>query len=129
MNRKALIIGVAIAGLVAGAAQAAKAHRHAAATESAGAYAEPAQPIAYSNVDAYLKASPKKRAAQNWSTAAATGSTVNASAQTPMPTAPQPAPAPDTSAQQPAPMAQPSTGPAPATPAPTPGATGGSTTP
>jgi hypothetical protein len=47
-----------------------------AATKKAGAYAEPSQPVAYSKLDAYLKASPSKRAKQDWSL----GSTTTASA-------------------------------------------------
>jgi hypothetical protein len=46
---------------------------------SAGAYAEPAHPIAYSELDAYLKASPRERASRDWQLAA-TGASVNAAA-------------------------------------------------
>lgn len=73
MNRVFLIIGVAAVGLAAGAAQAAG---------SAGAYAEPSRPIAYSNLNAYLRASPKTRAARDWSgpMAPRTGTQVDAAA-------------------------------------------------
>ncbi|HLI64846.1 MAG TPA: hypothetical protein VKU90_00660 [Caulobacteraceae bacterium] len=79
MNRTMLIACVALAGLAAGTAQATTHHRHAAG-QSAGAYAEPKQPIAYTSVQAYLKASPKQRETRDWSLAAATGSSVNTSA-------------------------------------------------
>ena len=98
MNAKALIVGVAVAGLAAGSAEAAKTRHHARA-ESAGAYAEPAQPVAYANLNTYLKASPRQRTSRDWSTAAATGASVNSSATMPAassaPMAPAPA-APDT---------------------------------
>jgi hypothetical protein len=81
MNRTLLIVAVAAVGLTAGAAQAAR-------TQSAGAYAQPSQPVAYSNLNAYMKASPKQRAARDWSTGAATGSSVNAAAATPDTAAP-----------------------------------------
>jgi hypothetical protein len=75
MNPKFLIAAAAAtaAGLTAGATQATGAH-------NAGAYAPPSQPIAYSNLDAYLKAAPKARATRDWSAAAATGASVNSAA-------------------------------------------------
>jgi hypothetical protein len=79
MNAKILIAGVAVAALTAVSAQAASTH-------NAGAYAEPSQPIAYSNVGPYLKASPKARQARDWSggSAAAAGNAgSNVSATTP----------------------------------------------
>ena len=79
MNAKILVAGAAIAALTAVSA-------HAAASHNAGAYAEPAQPIAYSNLDTYLKASPKARQAHDWSggtAAAASSAGSNVSAITP----------------------------------------------
>ena len=57
MNAKILIAGVAMAALAAGGASATMHKKHSAA----GAYAEPAQPIPYSQLDAYMKASPRQR--------------------------------------------------------------------
>ena len=72
-----------------------------AATKKAGAYAEPSQPVAYSKLDAYLKASPTKRAKQDWSlgsaataSAAPTGAAANTSATAPQTPAPAAEPAP-----------------------------------
>jgi hypothetical protein len=67
MNAKFLIVGVAAIALAASGAQAKSRHhatRHAkgAAEESGGAYAAPAQPIPYGQLDAYMKATPKERA-------------------------------------------------------------------
>ena len=56
-----LIAGVAIAGLAAGAAQAHKAHHHAYRHAHGLAYAAPAQPIPYAQLDQYLRASPAER--------------------------------------------------------------------
>jgi hypothetical protein len=75
-----------------------------AATKKAGAYAEPSQPVAYSKLDSYLKASPTKKAKGDWSLASAQsasaapiGGAANTSATTGM--APNaPASAPDNSA-------------------------------
>jgi hypothetical protein len=97
MNFTTLVAAAAVAGLTSGAAQAATTHHHVRA-QSAGAYAQPAQPIAYSNIDAYMKASPKQRASRDWSTAAATGSSVNAAAETPAQAAPAAEAAPAASA-------------------------------
>jgi hypothetical protein len=110
MTRTMLFACIAAAGLMAGGAQAAT-HHAAAETQNAGAYAQPSQPIAYSNINAYIKASPKQRGTRDWSLAAATGSSVNASAATPPPAA-MPTPAPTTGAADsgmtsPAPAAMP----------------------
>jgi len=79
-----LAAGAAAVALSAGAAQAAtKHHRHAKASTNAGNYAEPAQPVAYSKLDEYLKTSPARRKKEDWSLAsagAATGTAANASA-------------------------------------------------
>jgi hypothetical protein len=78
-----------------------------AATKRAGAYAEPSQPVAYSKLDTYLKASPTKRAKQDWSlgstataSAAPTGAAANTSATTDM--TPSAAPAASAPAARPA---------------------------
>ncbi len=57
MNAKVLIAGVAVAVMATGAASA--------KTMSGGTYAAPSQPIPYSQLDSYMKASPKKRAAMS----------------------------------------------------------------
>ena len=62
MNVKMLLVGAATALLAAGASQA--------ATSRHGAYAEPAQPVPYSQLDAYMKASPRVRASKDWAAAA-----------------------------------------------------------
>ena len=85
-----------------------------AATKKAGAYAAPSQPVAYSKLDAYLKASPTKRAKGDWSlgptqtaSTAPIGAAANTSATTDMaPTAPASAPDNSATAAQPAPPAQ-----------------------
>jgi hypothetical protein len=114
-----------------------------AATPKAGAYAAPSQPVAYSKLDTYLKASPTKRAKQDWSlgstataSAAPTGAAANTSATTgmtpsaapvdnsaaaPAPSAPAAPPAADSQTAPPAapdqtPAAPPATGAAPASP-------------
>ncbi len=79
MKTMLLIAGAAAVGLTAGGSQAASHHRHHhAGMASAGAYAEPAQPIAYNQLSAYLKASPRERASNDWSgqMAATTGANV-----------------------------------------------------
>jgi hypothetical protein len=101
-----------------------------AATKKAGAYAEPSQPVAYSKLDSYLKASPSKRAKQDWSIGSAqtastapigTSANTSATAQTPAtdnsapPAADTAAPATQTPPDQMAPAA-PTTGTGPATP-------------
>ena len=98
MKLPVLMAGVATIALTAGAAAAASHHHHHAAKgESAGAYAPPAQPVAYSKLDAYLKASPKERARGDWgadtanAAAAQTGTAANAAA------SPAPNPSADTS--------------------------------
>ena len=47
---------------------------------TAPAPAMPKQPIAYSQLNAYLKASPKQRSTKDWSVAAPTGASINTSA-------------------------------------------------
>jgi hypothetical protein len=84
MKIQVLVAGVAAIALAATGASAATKH-HAAST--GGKYAEPSQPIAYSKLDAYLKATPSQRAKGDWSndstTAAATGSGADVSATAP----------------------------------------------
>ncbi len=95
-----ILAGAAVLALIAGGAASAATH-----SKSAGAYAEPSQPVAYSKLDTYLKTSPSKRAKQDWSigsttsaAAAPIGSSANTSATTGMPNASPPASAPDNSA-------------------------------
>ena len=66
MNLRLLTAGAAIVALTAGAAAAATHHHHRHAAKSAGAYAEPAQPIAYSKLDSYLHASAAQRKGGSW---------------------------------------------------------------
>lgn len=89
MNTKLFVAAAAGSLLLAGAADAATS-RHTART-----YAEPAQPIAYSKVSAYLKASPRQRETRDWTNGPAmaqanTGGAVNASATQPGPQAAEP---------------------------------------
>ncbi len=115
MNRMYLFACVAAVGFAAGAAQAAS-------SRAAGAYAEPSQPIAYANLNTYLKASPKQRQARDWTQAgAATGAQVNTAAMA-APTdsnaasqATQPAQNPTTQAQPSADTGAQTAAPAPAT--------------
>jgi hypothetical protein len=84
MTIKTLMAGAAMLALCAGAA-------HATTHTAGGTYAEPSQPVAYSKLNAYLKASPSHRAKGDWglaanqtaSAAAPTGTPVNASATAP----------------------------------------------
>jgi hypothetical protein len=108
-----VLAGAAVLALIAGGASAAT-HNH----KSAGAYAEPSQPVAYAKLDDYLKASPAKRTKQDWSlgstaqaSTAPTGGAANTSATAPQEgAAPQagmtpnnaPAPAPDSQTAPPA---------------------------
>jgi hypothetical protein len=115
--------GAAAVGLTAGASQAATHHRtlHHGGMASAGAYAQPQQPVAYSQLSAYLKASPHQRAGRDWGgqMAAATGSNVNANAA--VPAAPAADAQPDAaSAATPNPAAMPVNPPADGNAAPTP---------
>jgi hypothetical protein len=113
-----ILAGAAVLALIAGGAASAATHK------TAGAYAEPSQPVAYSKLDAYLKASPTKRAKQDWSvgsttsaSAAPTGAAANTSVTTGMaPASSAPASAPDNSAT----TAPPETAAPPAPPAPSP---------
>ncbi len=61
MNAKVLIAGVAVAVMATGAASA-KTMKH---SMSGGTYAAPSQPIPYGQLDGYMKASPKQRAAMS----------------------------------------------------------------
>jgi hypothetical protein len=115
-----ILAGAAVLALIAGGASAAT-HTHKGGQKSAGAYAPPSQPVAYSKLDAYLKVAPTKRAKQDWSLASAapTGATANTSA-----TAPQSGAAPDTAppaapdaATAPLAPSAPTAPPAPAAPA------------
>jgi hypothetical protein len=100
MKLQVLVTGAAILALAAGAADAATHSKHHAkgGGASLSKYAPPAQPIAYTKLDAYMKASPKERARGDWSNntaqaaTAATGAAANTSASTP-PAAPQTPPA------------------------------------
>lgn len=81
MKAKILLVSAATALMAAGASQAATS-RH-----SASAYAEPSQPVPYSQLGAYMKASPRARASKDWSAgmntaSAATGTAANTSAMT-----------------------------------------------
>jgi molybdate transport system ATP-binding protein len=72
---RTLAAGVALAVLVSGAASAAP---------QAKASTAPKQPIPYSQLDAYLKASPKARASTDWwSGSASTGASADTSATVP----------------------------------------------
>ena len=61
MNAKVLIAGVAVAVMATGAVSA-KTMKH---STSGGSYAAPSQPIPYGQMDAYMKATPKQRAAMS----------------------------------------------------------------
>jgi hypothetical protein len=80
MNPKILIAGAAIAAMTAVSAYAAS------SSHNAGAYAGPSQPIAYSSLKSYMKASPSQRAKRDWSggsAASASNAGANVSATTP----------------------------------------------
>jgi hypothetical protein len=96
MNAKLYIMGAAAAALLtAGAAQAATSR-----------YAEPSQPVAYSKLSDYMKATPSKRASGDWTNTAeasntpaptaATGSAADTSTTMPATAAPMDTPAPTT---------------------------------
>lgn len=100
MKLQVVLAGAAMLALAAGAAQAATHHK--AAGKSAGAYAEPSQPVAYAKLDSYLKASGHARTSQSWglentgmAAGSATGAGANASANAPQNDMSQPATAPD----------------------------------
>jgi hypothetical protein len=82
MKNYVLVASAAALALTAGAAIAAT-------STGSGKYAEPKQPIAYSKLDAYLKATPRQRAKGDWSgdqtasAAPAAGAGANASATAP----------------------------------------------
>ena len=128
MKLQVVLAGATALALVAGATQAAT-HHHRSSAKSAGAYAEPSQPIAYSKLDSYVKASSRSRTKQSWglestgmAAGSATGSAANASATAPTtgvapadqgaaapaPSAAAPNP-PATQDQPPAPQAAPDT--------------------
>ncbi|MGI8840553.1 MAG: hypothetical protein ACR2F8_07220, partial [Caulobacteraceae bacterium] len=72
MKAKILIAGVTVAALAAGGASAATHKKHHKmhhkghmAASSSSMYAEPAQPIPYTQLDAYMKASPRERQSMN----------------------------------------------------------------
>ena len=65
--------------LAAGAATVALSAGSALATPKTTTAAGPAQPIPYSQLNAYLKASPKQRASQDWWSTASTGASTNTS--------------------------------------------------
>jgi molybdate transport system ATP-binding protein len=78
MMIRTLAAGVALAVLVSGAASAAP------QAKGSPAAADPKQPIPYSQLDAYLKASPKQRASKDWwSGSASTGMSTDTSATAP----------------------------------------------
>jgi hypothetical protein len=80
MMIRTLAAGAALAMLVSGAASAAP------QSKGSAAMAGPKQPIPYSQLDAYLKASPKARASQDWwSGSASTGMSTDTSATAPPP--------------------------------------------
>jgi len=111
MNLKLLVAGAGVVALAAGAAQAATHH----ASTAGGPYAAPSQPVAYSKLDAYLRASPSQRTRSDWalspgSASAQTGAAANASATAPA------TPAPDATAAQPATPATPDMSQTPPTP-------------
>jgi hypothetical protein len=83
MKLQVLLVGAAALALAAGAS-------HAATQKSAGSYAAPSQPIAYSKLGSYMKSSAHSRKAKDWglgsqsaAAAAAPGSAANASATAP----------------------------------------------
>jgi hypothetical protein len=81
MKNILLIAGAAAVGLTAGVAQAVT-HHHFTRTANSGAYALPAHPIAYADLNVYMKATPRERASRDWQTVAATGTSVNTDAVT-----------------------------------------------
>ena len=124
MLTKTLAATAALSMLVCGgAALAAQPKSSAAQPKSSAAVAAPKQPIPYSQLDAYLKASPKARANKDWwSGSASTGSATDTSATVPMQSSPMtgattpsgdmsampPATTPDTSVNPPSNSASPS---------------------
>lgn len=80
VNTRLLIAGIAIGALAAGGASAHKTRHHHGRTM---AYAAPAQPIPYAQLDHYLRASPKERRSIEMAAAANTGATANAAASVP----------------------------------------------
>ena len=117
MLTKTLAATAALSMLVCGGAALA------AQPKSSAAVAAPKQPIPYSQLDAYLKASPKARANMDWwSGSASTGSATDTSATVPMQSSPMTGattPSGDMSAMPPANSASPSMPSTPPTNAPT----------
>jgi hypothetical protein len=102
MMIRTLAAGVALAVLVSGAASAAPQSKGSTASTS------PDRPIPYSQLDAYLKASPKTRASKDWwSGSATTGTSTDTSATVPA-TDTSPSTTTDTSVNPPASTSMPS---------------------
>lgn len=91
MKTIVLAAGAAALALTAGSALAAKPGAKGASVMG------PSQPIPYSQLDAYMKASPKQRASKDWSSEASTGASTDTSATTSQPSessaTPPPSPA------------------------------------
>ncbi|HEY1415715.1 MAG TPA: hypothetical protein VGF42_07505 [Caulobacteraceae bacterium] len=96
MITRLLIAGVAIGALSAAGASAHVRHHHARASTGAGAYAAPQQPIPYTQLDTYMKASPRERRAIEMA-AANNSAATNASASVPAPAGSVTSPGADTS--------------------------------
>jgi hypothetical protein len=79
MKLQVLLAGATVLALSAAVASTASA-------APGGKYAEPSQPVAYSKLNSYLKATPRQRARKSWAldqSAASTGTATNTSATTP----------------------------------------------
>lgn len=76
---KILIAAASLAALVLAVDSASAATKH----RTGGAVAAPKQPIPYSQLDSYLKASPRQRASKDWWSGAETGAQANTAATTP----------------------------------------------
>jgi len=91
MKTLALAAGAAALALTAGSALAAKPAAKGASVMG------PSQPLPYSQLDAYMKASPKERASKDWWSEASTGASADTSATTSQPSessaTPPPSPA------------------------------------
>ena len=128
MKLQVVLTGAAGLALAAGTVQA-KVHHHKIAARMGGSFAEPKQPVAYSRLDTYLRASPRARAKESWgldntgmAAGSATGAGANASASAPQNDTTQPSGAV-------APADQGAAAPAPSTQAPNPPATAPSSAP
>jgi len=134
MKLRSLVTGVAILALCASAAQAVTPTHHPQHRNNrlarSNAMNAPAQPIAYSKLDAYLKASPSEREKGNWGLGASTASTAptgpgaNASATAPAASAPTTPPAAEAAPSSGAPSGSTSATAPGAEAAPTPGPNG-----